>query len=502
MTSTIGRTALCGLFIFGVTPVVAGGQSCAKAARERVGSTTRWQPPLDRLISIHERGVALREALDRFAAAAHLRLAYAAELLPLDRRVCVSYRSISAGDALSELLEGAAVQPVVTDSDRVVLAPARPTASDGSSVVSTQHAGVLERVVVTGTVNGSAQRAVPVALDVIDGRDLARRDARSLSTILDATVPGVWMWEQSPTSLLARYASIRGASSFGISYPKVYVDGIEVANSLLLTELDAESIDHVEVIRGPQGAALYGADAISGVINIVTRHDGTDGGAPRAQLQTGAGMAGSTYSPNGVLTQRHSLMFRAGSGVQSAGLGLSLSTLGDFIPDAYDHRFALNGGARRVGRYATISGTARFLAEDAGAPSSPLLAAAVPTSSSDSTFRQSVRQYTLGATATVRRGDRWTHSAVIGLDGYRLDDASANGTPFTSAADSALRAARGSAARGTVRVSSVAQLGATDDASGSLTIAAEHSAVREASRLPIAFGPVRRRTTMERPCTP
>src|SRR6185436_18380403 len=70
-----------------------------------------------------------------------------------------------------------------------------------------------------------------------------------------------------------------------------------------------------------------------------------------------------------------------------------------------------------------------------------------------------------------------------------LNDASAFGTPFTSAADSALRAARGSAVRGTARVSSVAQLGTTDHATGSLTLAVEHSSVREASRLPTTFGP-------------
>ena len=60
-----------------------------------------------------------------------------------------------------------------------------------------------------------------------------------------ALCPGAWVWEQAPTSLLARYASIRGASSFGISYPNVYVDGIEVANSLLVTELDVESVKRV-----------------------------------------------------------------------------------------------------------------------------------------------------------------------------------------------------------------------------------------------------------------
>ncbi len=391
-----------------------------------------------------------------------------------------------------ELLDDANVEPVVTDTDRVVLAPAaQPVRGVSAEAVSARRPGVLERVVVTGTVNGSAQRAMPVALDIVEGRELERRDARSLSSILDGSVPGIWIWEQSPTNLLARYASIRGASSFGISYPKVYIDGIEVANSLLVTELDVESVDHVEVIRGPQGAALYGADAISGVINIVTRHDGVDGGAPRAQLQTGAGVAGSTYSADGVLAQRHSLTMRTGTGVSSAGLGLSISTLGDFIPDAYDRRFGLNASARRVARSAIISGTARFAAQNASAPASPLLAEAdtLAPPANDSSYRQSVRQYTLGATATVRSGDRWTHAAVIGLDGYRLEDASAFGTPFTSAADSALRAASGSAARGSVRVSSVAQLGAAEHASGSLTLGLEHSAVREASRLTTAFGP-------------
>lgn len=255
MTSGFGTgtvVGLCMAFVVGVTPTTATAQvSCATSERASGASTTRWQPPLDRVVSIHERGVALRDALDRLAAAAGLRLAYAAELLPLDRRVCVSHRSIAAGSALMELLEGVSVQPVVTDSDRVVLAPSRPQSSASADVSvpdqARRRAGVLERVVVTGSVNGSAQRAVPVALDVVDGREMERRDARTLSSILDGSVPGIWVWEQSPTSLLARYASIRGASSFGISYPKVYVDGIEVANSLLVTELNGQWLPREDI---------------------------------------------------------------------------------------------------------------------------------------------------------------------------------------------------------------------------------------------------------------
>ncbi|HEX5073331.1 MAG TPA: TonB-dependent receptor [Gemmatimonadaceae bacterium] len=480
-------------------PSVARAQtSCRGAVSSPAAATARrWPAPLDRLITLHERGVSLRDALDRLAAAARLRLAYSADLLPLDRRVCAVYRSVAVGAALTELLEGVSVEPVVADSDRVVLAPtSTPKAAAALPAPTlTQRAGVLERVVVTGTVNGSAQRAVPVALDVIESRELQRRNARSLSDVVNGAVPGVWVWEQSPTNLLASYASIRGASSFGLSYPKVYIDGIEVANSLLVTALDVEAVDHVEVIRGPQGAALYGADAISGVVNIVTRHDGIDGGAPHAELQTGAGMAGSIYAPSGVLTQRHSLVVRAGSGVGSASLGLSASTLGDFIPDASDHRFTVSGSGRHVGRTLIVSGTTRFVAEDAASPPSPVLAGVASGDSlvtpppGDSAVHQSVRQYTLGGTASVRQSDRWTHTAVIGVDGYSLNDASAFGTPFTAASDSALRAARGSAVRGTVRLSSVAQLGTRKGLSGAVTLALEHSAVREANRLSTTFGP-------------
>lgn len=201
------RTALCGVALVTAAARLAGAQSACPSANSASAESRRVCPaPLDRRVSVYERGVALREALDRLAAAARIRFAYTAELLPLDWRVCVWYRDVGAGSVLVELLRGVPVEPVAADGDRVVLAPSRE--SDTPSAALSQRAGVLERVVVTGTVNGSAQRAIPVALDVVDGRDLARRDVTSLSSILDGAVPGIWMWEQSPTSLVARYASI------------------------------------------------------------------------------------------------------------------------------------------------------------------------------------------------------------------------------------------------------------------------------------------------------
>jgi iron complex outermembrane receptor protein len=339
--------------------------------------------------------------------------------------------------------------------------------------------GVLDRVVVTGSASGGSQRSLPIALDVITGEQLSQRGTGSLSSALDGVVPGLWLWEQSPLSMLARYGSIRGASSFGVSYPKVYVDGIEVANSLLVTRLDPDAISRIEVIRGPQGAALYGAEAISGVINIVTRQEGTEGGAPRAVLATAGGASASSFSANSVLAQNHSLSARGGTGIRAGRIGLNITTMGAFIPKAFSRQVSANAGARFVSRKSVITGTFRLFAQDAETPLSPLLAGLPASVVSDSSDDQSVRQYTLGGNATFRPGNRWTHSVIAGIDGYRLESGTILDGAFSSVADSALRAARGSAIRGSVRASAVGEFGNRERMSGTVTLAAEYSQIRD-----------------------
>src|SRR5205085_2005076 len=188
----------------------------------------------------------------------------------------------------------------------------------------------------------TTQRSTPIALDVVSGDKLARQESGSLTQLLDGSVPGVWVWQQGPTTLFARYGSIRGASSFGLSYPKIYIDGIEVANPLIVRQFDPSTVERIEIIRGPQGAALYGADANSGVINIITRHDGAAAGGQRLELQSTAGVSGSQFAPQGVLTQQHALAFRTGTSERSAGLGLNIGTLGAYIPGAFARTVAAN----------------------------------------------------------------------------------------------------------------------------------------------------------------
>ncbi|MDQ8154273.1 MAG: TonB-dependent receptor [Gemmatimonadota bacterium] len=464
------RRLLCALGVLALAPSMLRAQAA----------------PLERRVTLHFRDVALRDALDRLMAVARVRISYSAEQLPLDRSVRASFDTATVATVLTGLLRGVAVLPVSTGGNQIVLTPVR----DVRGLVPTPvvvAAAELDRVVVTGTADGGPQRALPVALAVIDGAQAADAGIHDVASALTASVPGVWAWEQSPASLITRYGSIRGASSFGASYPKMYIDGIAVANPLLVTQFDPESVQRIEVIRGPQGAALYGADAISGVLNIVTRHDGVDAGAPRARVRAGAGYAASEYSSTAVLTQDHRVALGLGTGLRTAQLGIGVGSLGAYYSGASSHSVQASAGGRVIGARSVLTGTARFARGAVGAAINPLLVEAATASGraiNPLALRvqpQGLREYTVGTTLKFAPDERWSHTLVAGVDGYALSNVANDFTPFPSSADSALRAASGQADRSTLRVSSVARVGQPERVGATLTLALEHSALRQES---------------------
>ena len=529
--SVRGRAAALGIIVAFTAGAAPASAQSACSARGNIASRVaarEWPAPLDREVTLQGDSLTLREGLARLATAARVRLSYVAELLPLDRPHCLSYRAVAAGEVLDDLLRGTQVEPVIAGDDQVVLAPSRRIAAavPDDEVQLDRRASMLDRVVVLGAAESAPDRSMPVAVAVVGREKLAQQESASLTHILDGAVPGLWMWQSSPNSLAARYGSVRGASSFGLSHPKIYVDGIEVANPLLVKQFDPSTIERIEVIRGPQGAALYGADAISGVINIVTRHDGAAANGQRLQLRSTAGVTGSEFASGDVLTQQHGLTFRTGTSERSGGFGLSVTTLGAYIPGAFSRTIAGNGGFRVIGSHSVFTGTARLLSEDAGTPRNPLLSELAPLTSAgvlprqpihrgggrpgdqprymrsgtvrgpngpttssgfmsptlhDTAATQSVRQYTIGTTLSVTPNDRWTHAFVFGVDGYRLRNPSVDNGPIPSAVDSALTAAQGGSDRVTARVSSTVRFGALESATADLTVSAEHSAAREES---------------------
>jgi iron complex outermembrane receptor protein len=448
----------------------ARAQSCS-SSNAFLASLPTWNAPLDRRVSLHVRDISLRDALDRLSVDARIRLSYASEAIPLDSRVCASFDSIPLGEAFALLLRGTQVLPISAGGEHVVLAPWE------SPDTAEQHARVprvLDRVVVTGGAIEAPARRLTVAMNVVNGAQLSRYAEGNLAQALSDLVPGLWVWQSGPTSLVAHYGSIRGTSSFGSSYPKIYVDGIELANPLLITQFTPETVERIEIIRGPQGAALYGTDAISGVINIVTRHDGSNGG-PSTVARSAVGAASSAYVPRAAITQDHAVTVREGSGAQSGSASFTSGGVGEYLPGAFARHTTGSAGFRVVRSRLIATGTARMFASESADPSSPLFRDSVSATRAGQVIPQSVREYTVGGNATLIQSERWTHAIVAGFDGSRLSNLADYHTPLPSASGPDLGTAGGNANLASLRVSSVAALGDAQNLATTLTFAGENS---------------------------
>ena len=127
----------------------------------------------------------------------------------------------------------------------------------------------LPPVVVTPTRLPTPENEVGSSITVIPGEEIERKQERTLPDALK-DVPGLNVVQSGgPGSVTSVF--IRGANS---NQTKVFIDGIDATDPATGTfnfeHVLTWDIDRVEVVRGPQ-SGLYGADAIGGVVNIITK---------------------------------------------------------------------------------------------------------------------------------------------------------------------------------------------------------------------------------------
>jgi vitamin B12 transporter len=127
----------------------------------------------------------------------------------------------------------------------------------------------VEPVVVTATKVATPQGEVGAAVTVITEDDVRTYNYSGIEEAL-RNVPGVEI-ERSGSLGKTTSIKIRGA---GAQQVIVLVDGMRVSSPTLgtteLSDLTLDGIDRIEIVRGPQ-STLYGADAIGGVVNIITK---------------------------------------------------------------------------------------------------------------------------------------------------------------------------------------------------------------------------------------
>lgn len=284
----------------------------------------------------------------------------------------------------------------------------------------------LDEVVVTGTLIPTALKAVPNPMTVITGEDIERLHITKFEDIIRLSVPSAVV--TSPYGGLAEpewvTINLRGATNasgqrLGTGV-KIFIDGIETVDASLLS-IKPEQIERVEVLRGPEAAALYGSEALGGVVQILTKR-GPDGATrPELALQAEVGRIESVFQPGGTLQQLYGANMSGKTGNASYRVGASWRQTGDWLPG---YRYRSPSGDAGV-RFTTGPVDLDFMTRVSNAVTRPgvntlfadRFAGSPVESSFISTGLESSNLYT---TTTGRVGHRirpwWRQELLVGMD--------------------------------------------------------------------------------------
>ncbi|MBK4999851.1 TonB-dependent receptor [Pseudomonas sp. S31] len=169
----------------------------------------------------------------------------------------------------------------------------------------------LPDVLISANRQVESRTATSAANTVFTRADIDRLQPNSVTDLL-TRVPGV---QVAPTGGRGSLPGIfiRGTKA---AQSLVLVDGVRIANATSgdsgLQFLDVDQIERVEVLRGSR-SALYGSDAIGGVIQIFTRRTSGPGVQPRLRLAAGSNR-----------TWQRSLGLSGNDGATRLNLGASL----------------------------------------------------------------------------------------------------------------------------------------------------------------------------------
>ena len=137
----------------------------------------------------------------------------------------------------------------------------------GAEAQSVWRTDSLQEVVVTGTGTQHLLKDAPVQTEVITSKMLKNYGGRSIEDILSGLTASFAFSEDDMGSQMQ-------LNGLGNSYILVLVDGKrihgDVGGQNDLSLIDPHNIEKIEIVKGA-ASALYGSDAIAGVVNIITK---------------------------------------------------------------------------------------------------------------------------------------------------------------------------------------------------------------------------------------
>jgi outer membrane receptor for ferrienterochelin and colicins len=127
----------------------------------------------------------------------------------------------------------------------------------------------FEEVVVTGTLSPKLYSETPVKTALTTRKDIEKKGATSLADSLEL-VTGVRV-ENNCQNCNFNQVRINGMEG---KYSQILINGLPIISALAgvyaLEQIPANMIEKLEVVKGG-GAALYGGNAVAGVVNVITR---------------------------------------------------------------------------------------------------------------------------------------------------------------------------------------------------------------------------------------
>ncbi|MEO0326230.1 MAG: TonB-dependent receptor, partial [Myxococcota bacterium] len=287
----------------------------SEAEDEAAVPAARPSPSPSRAVAVSEGELtSLEEAATRFETLAEatgseeLR-AQAAELRALRA-------GLSAAPATTEVPEAAVDAPSpVSAQDETPPAEAPESEALALDVGSERGDEIYQEQVISASRAAQSRLNAPNSLAVVTAQDL-RLGGVAQPFLSLRRVAGIELQETSPGNV---QLSVRGLNQRISNRAVVLIDGRSVYLDFLggtfanLLPINTEDIERIEVVRGP-ASALYGADAFTGVVNVITRPVGEGG----TYMSLMAGNQGQLRAAAGTNVRRGPFGLRLTGGYEQA----------------------------------------------------------------------------------------------------------------------------------------------------------------------------------------
>jgi outer membrane receptor protein involved in Fe transport len=161
----------------------------------------------------------------------------------------------------------------------------------------------LQKIIVTATRRAASAQDIPISITAVSGGSLEAAGIKGIGSLMQS-VAGVNFDDKGPFSgTSASMLIIRGLNSDanagsiepGVANPVVPPVATYVDDTPLFFNLRLFDLDHVEILRGPQGT-LYGTGSLGGTVRFV--ENAPDPSAFAAKVETGLSKTDHTHAVN------------------------------------------------------------------------------------------------------------------------------------------------------------------------------------------------------------